>query len=340
MSSALKARIQKAGTPRRRSPAAPGSADVVGVEQAHRQAVAEQWEGQPADPPEYGRLREEGPANVIQQHGGNGDQLEQVGVQVGAQLSLLGFHDLIPPVFQLSLPSGGIPDGFHRWKRASGLAFGLGRGFFAVGFFAAVFLGAAVFLAAASSRPAFWRRSFWPPPFGRASSPPREGCPPPGSPRRRPFSCSPADPRVGRLGHSVDAEGLLEPPARLLEQGVAALGAGLLHRHVPSHEVAPLGLVLVGVVLAAVVGVSPLGGLFEDLAAALGALAGHLDDDGLGVVALRPAGAGQEAAEPAGLVHQIAPALGQITSDTSSGTLMRSPSRSASAFWSSCSKSP
>ena len=91
---------------------------------------------------------------------------------------------------------------------------------------------------------------------------------------------------------------------------MAALGAGLLHRHVPGHEVAPLGLVLVGVVLAAVVGVSPLGGLFEDLAAALGALAGHLDDDGLGVVALRPAGAGQEAAEPAGLIHQIAPALG------------------------------
>ena len=53
--------------------------------------------------------------------------------------------------------------------------------------------------------------------------------------------------------------------------------------------------------LAAVVGVAVPAGLFQDAAAALGALAGHLDDQGLGKRTLRVTRTGQEAAEPAGL---------------------------------------
>ena len=242
MSSALKARIQKGlghhGEDRQPPQVAP---DVVGVEQAHRQAVAEQWEGQPADPPEYGRLREEGPANVIQQHGGNGDQLEQVGVQVGAQLSLLGFHDLIPPVFQLSLPSGGIPDGFHRWKRASGLALGLGRGFFRRRLLCRRLLGSGRLLGGRL----FWRWSFWPPPFGRACFSSSGGAPSCRTLRRGRsfFLLGPADPQAGSWGTRDDAEGLLEPPGPdFLNRGMAALGTDLLQPALSQvMKVAPLG---------------------------------------------------------------------------------------------------
>ena len=69
--------------------------DAVGVEQAHRHAVAEQREGQAADPAEPGRRREKGAADVVRQHGGDGDELEQVGVQVGAQPGLRGLCGLL-----------------------------------------------------------------------------------------------------------------------------------------------------------------------------------------------------------------------------------------------------
>ena len=48
---------------------------VMGVEQSHRQAVAEDGEGQPADPAEHAHLREKGPADVVDEHGGDGDEL-------------------------------------------------------------------------------------------------------------------------------------------------------------------------------------------------------------------------------------------------------------------------
>ncbi|SCJ16441.1 Uncharacterised protein [uncultured Blautia sp.] len=58
---------------------------VVGVQQAHRQAVAEDREGQSADPAEHAHLREKGAADVVDQHGGDGDELQQIRVQIGFQ---------------------------------------------------------------------------------------------------------------------------------------------------------------------------------------------------------------------------------------------------------------
>ena len=64
---------------------------------------------------------------------------------------------------------------------------------------------------------------------------------------------------------------------------------------------------VIGVLL---IGLFALPRALEQAAAALGALAGHLHHQGHGEVALRPAGAGQEPAEPAGLDDQIPAALG------------------------------
>ena len=58
---------------------------VPGVEQAHGEAVAEDGEGQAADPAEDPHLREEGPADVVDEHGDDGDELQKVRVQVGFQ---------------------------------------------------------------------------------------------------------------------------------------------------------------------------------------------------------------------------------------------------------------
>ena len=58
---------------------------VPGVEQAHGETVAEDGEGQTADPAEDPHLREEGPADVVDQHGDDGDELQKVRVQVGFQ---------------------------------------------------------------------------------------------------------------------------------------------------------------------------------------------------------------------------------------------------------------
>ena len=91
---------------------------------------------------------------------------------------------------------------------------------------------------------------------------------------------------------------------------MAAGGTDVLYRHVPGHEIALAGFVLIGIILTAVVGKSPLGGLFENFTAALGTLARHLDHDGLGMVALGPAGTGQEPAKPSRLEHQVPSALG------------------------------
>ena len=108
----------------------------------------------------------------------------------------------------------------------------------------------------------------------------------------------------------VDAERPFEPPAGQLEHGLAADGAVVLHRHVPGHEIAALGLHLAVQVLAAVVGVLLVGlfahtGALHQTAPALGAPAGHLHHQRLGEGALRPAGAGQKPPEPAHLHHHF-----------------------------------
>ena len=55
------------------------------VEQAHGETVAEDGESQPSDPAEDPHPRKEGPADVVDQHGDDGDELEKVRVQIGFQ---------------------------------------------------------------------------------------------------------------------------------------------------------------------------------------------------------------------------------------------------------------
>ncbi len=136
--------------------------------------------------------------------------------------------------------------------------------------------------------------------------------------------------------------GILEAPRlqRTVAQGVLAPAGHDLHRHtaLEDHRVlkaVDLGLLgrgqrlPEGVVL-----------LLRHGAVALGALARHLHHHRHGEVALGPAGAGQEAAEAAGLDHQIAAALGADLLGHLVWTLIRSPSRSFSACASSFSKPP
>ena len=78
--------------------------------------------------------------------------------------------------------------------------------------------------------------------------------------------------------------------------------------------------------LTAVIGVAVPGGLLQDAAAALGALAGHLDDQGLRKRTVREAGAGQEAAKPPGLHHHLPPAhvadlVGDLVGDLDAGAV-------------------
>lgn len=61
------------------------SLDIPGVEQPHRHAVAEDGEGQPPHPAKGGVLWKKHGPYVVQQHGQDGDQLQKIGVQVGAQ---------------------------------------------------------------------------------------------------------------------------------------------------------------------------------------------------------------------------------------------------------------
>ena len=62
--------------------------DVMGVQQAHRHAVAEQGERQPPHPPEQGDLGEKDAAHMVQQHGTDGDEFEEIGIQIGLQFCL------------------------------------------------------------------------------------------------------------------------------------------------------------------------------------------------------------------------------------------------------------
>ena len=64
---------------------------IAGVQQPNGHAVAEDGEGHPSDPAERAHLREKGSADVVDEHGGDGDELQEVGVQIRFQLrSCLG----------------------------------------------------------------------------------------------------------------------------------------------------------------------------------------------------------------------------------------------------------
>ena len=97
----------------------------------------------------------------------------------------------------------------------------------------------------------------------------------------------------------MNAEGLHPAPAGFFEHGMTAGGAIKLRGHVPSHEAA-LGPLLTGIVGIALFGLS-----LQHAAAALRAPARHPLHNGLGVLALRIAGASHKAAKAAHFDHHI-----------------------------------
>ena len=88
----------------------------------------------------------------------------------------------------------------------------------------------------------------------------------------------------------------------MLEHGLAAGGAEVLGGNVPCNKAA------VRAAFAGVEHIALLRGALEDPAAALGAFAGHLDDDGLCKGTLREAGAGEEVPEAALFHNHLAAA--------------------------------
>ena len=100
----------------------------------------------------------------------------------------------------------------------------------------------------------------------------------------------------------IDAEGFLRAAAGGLEERLSAVWAEILRRHLPAHEAALLSA------LAGIVGIALLAGALENPAAALGALAGHLNDKRLCERAFRITRAGKKTTESAGLDDHLASA--------------------------------
>ena len=131
----------------------------------------------------------------------------------------------------------------------------------------------------------------------------------------------------------VDAVRALKALARLFEHRLAALGAVVLRRHIPSHEVALLlgiaaGGEFAGIVRVLLVRLLAHAGALHHAPAALGAAARHFDDKGLGERALRVARAGQKAAKTPALDDHVAAAdvallLADLIGDLESHALKR-----------------
>lgn len=64
--------------------------DVSCIEQAHRQAVCKNREGQSANPAENRILRKESGTHMVNEHGNDGNQFKKISIQVGFKLWLGG----------------------------------------------------------------------------------------------------------------------------------------------------------------------------------------------------------------------------------------------------------